>query len=227
MALSEGTAGPLRREWTLSPAAFARLLATLDPDPEAAGERYERMRARLARMFEWRGCADPAELVDLTFDRVARRLEEGAEITARDPYAYLHGVALHVLQEHRRLAGRLVTGLEEASGVGAMLASPIAATAGDDDDERERRLACLDRCLGDLPAAERRLLEEYHVGETDRRIRRRQALAAELGVTLNALRIQVHRLRQRLRSSVDACAGRPAAKRIVPIRTSEGGPSSR
>src|SRR5688572_7989652 len=93
-----------QRNWELSSAAFARLLAALGPDQASAGDRYERIRGKLCRLFEWRGCIDPGELVDRTFDRVVRRLDEGAVLTVDDPYAYVHGVAMHVLQEHWREA---------------------------------------------------------------------------------------------------------------------------
>jgi DNA-directed RNA polymerase specialized sigma24 family protein len=221
MALTDGKGESHRRDWVLSQAAFERLLAALGPDAATAGERYERVRARLTRLFEWRGCGDAAELVDRTFDRVARRLEEGAELTTRDPYAYLHGVALHVLQEHWRGAARVRTGLAGAETTTGR--SPLVAP-GDDDDEaeaaRERRLACLERCLDALDAGERRLLEVYHGADPERRIERRHGLAAELGLSANALRIQVHRLRLRVRACVEACAGgtRPE-KRIAAPRT--------
>jgi DNA-directed RNA polymerase specialized sigma24 family protein len=221
MALSDSEGASGRREWALSRAAFDRLLAALDPDTAIAGERYERIRSKLARLFEWRGCADPAELVDRTFDRVARRLEEGAELTSRDPHDYVHGVALHVLQEHWRSAAREVRAKDSARET--LVAVPAAA---DDDGEvllTERRLHCLEPCLRALPAGARRLLEAYHAGVPSERIARRQALAAELGITLNALRIQAFRLREKVQACVAGCMAREegAGKRIARIRTIE------
>ena len=40
------------------------LLKFLDPDRERAGERYETVRSRLIRLFEWRGCSSPEDLAD-------------------------------------------------------------------------------------------------------------------------------------------------------------------
>jgi DNA-directed RNA polymerase specialized sigma24 family protein len=212
MELSERESRRAGRDWELSPEAFARLLSALGPDATAAGERYERIRAKLARIFEWRGCADPGELVDRTFDRVARRLEEGAELTVADPYAYVHGVAMHVLQEHWREAAR-------RAPLGGDVAVP--ATVHDDDEENaSRRLQCLDECLRALPAEGRRLLERYHAAVDAARIAHRQALARELGITLNALRIQAFRLRERTQSCVARCAAAPVeTKGIVRLRT--------
>jgi DNA-directed RNA polymerase specialized sigma24 family protein len=214
--------------WSLSQQAFDRLLAALGPDPASAGERYERIRTKLTRLFEWRGCADPAELVDRTFDRVARRLEEGAELTARDPYAFLHGVALHVLQEHWRTAGRIVPGLgEEGAYVERLVAPVLVEEESEAEEVRERRLRCLERCLAELPVEARRLLELYHdaapssAEPTAGRIARRQVLAEARGLTLNALRIQVFRLRARVQSCVGRCAAAVATepKRIGRRRT--------
>ena len=41
----------------LTAEGFEALLAMLHPDRETAGERYEDIRRRLVRLFEWRGCA--------------------------------------------------------------------------------------------------------------------------------------------------------------------------
>src|SRR5215510_3967797 len=53
---------------------FDRLLLWLDPNPEQAGELYERIRWRLIAILASRGCRDAEELADETIDRVARRV---------------------------------------------------------------------------------------------------------------------------------------------------------
>src|SRR5256885_4134102 len=60
--------------------AFSKLLARLDPDRERAGEKYEDLRRTLIRFFEWRGAPFPEEQTDETFNRVARKLDEGIGI---------------------------------------------------------------------------------------------------------------------------------------------------
>jgi len=219
--VSDGEGAARRREWTLSPAAFDRLLTALDADPARAGDRYEQIRRKLTRLFEWRGCVDPAELVDRTFDRVARRLEEGAELTARDPYAYVYGVAMHVLQEHWRASAR-----EAQATRGARETATAVEVVTEGEEELllgEQRLRCLERCLRDLSASGRRLLEAYHAAPPSERIVRRQALARDLGLTLNALRIQAFRLRERVQGCIVDCVGREgeAGKRIATFRTLE------
>ena len=83
----------------VSQASFDRLLSLLDSDRERAGERYELIRQKLTKFFQWRGCSEPEEYADRTIDRVARKVGEGAEIRSSEAYAFFHGVAVNVLRE--------------------------------------------------------------------------------------------------------------------------------
>jgi DNA-directed RNA polymerase specialized sigma24 family protein len=197
-------ARPRRREWSLSRESFDRLLACLDSDHERAGESYERIRRKLTKLFEWRGCVRPEELVDVAFDRVARRLEEGADIRASHLYTYFHGVALNVLREHWR--GQATEPLPERPGPtrSAFERSPEPSVDAD------RRLTCLDECLDGLPAQIRRLLQRYHDGEKGARIRARKELAEALQITAGALRIRLYRIHADLEGCVEACEKRAA-----------------
>ena len=67
-------------EWGLTAKTLAKLLGRLDADREQAGEKYEDLRRTLVRFFGWRGAPFPEEHADETFNRVARRLDEGVEI---------------------------------------------------------------------------------------------------------------------------------------------------
>src|SRR6202035_1353560 len=97
MAMKPPSGGPPRSG--LTAASFEALLARLDSDRERAGERYETIRRRLVRLFEWRGGEGPEELADETINRVARRMSEGTEIRATDPLGYFFGVAHRVYKE--------------------------------------------------------------------------------------------------------------------------------
>ena len=57
--------------------SFNRMLAELHPDIERAGEQYEKIRRKLLKLFEWRGCAHAEECADETFNRVAQKICEG------------------------------------------------------------------------------------------------------------------------------------------------------
>jgi DNA-directed RNA polymerase specialized sigma24 family protein len=182
--------------WGLNPAAFDRLLAFLDGDRDRAAAKYEDIRHRLLKLFEWRECADPAGLADETIDRVARRLGDGVTIASTDPYAYFHGVATNVVREQWRAPAA------EPLDPGK-IGTPTNEPPAEERHVRERRLTCLERCLDDLPAGQRTILVDYHTGE--RHIERRQQIAARLGIPMNALRIRVHRIRTSVEQCVNGC----------------------
>ena len=62
-----------RSEWTLTEEAFATFLACLDADKERAGEKYELLRLKLLKFFDWRGAHFPEECVDETFNRALEK----------------------------------------------------------------------------------------------------------------------------------------------------------
>jgi len=169
---------------------FEALLAQLDSDRERAGERYEIIRRKLVRLFEWRGCDTPEDLTDETFNRVARKLAEGTELRSSDPYGYFCGVAHLVYKEVLRRCSRERRAVEAGGWP-----SPESPSEAEDP-----HLACLRRCLDGLPRDQRDLVLRYH--QEEGHIQNRQTLARELGIPLNALRIRVHRIRRKLETCV-------------------------
>jgi DNA-directed RNA polymerase specialized sigma24 family protein len=200
VAVKQGDDGtpPEKRVQGLTPESFDALLAQLDPDREKAGELYETIRRKLVRLFEWRGCASPEDLADVTFNRVARRLAEGVKLQSANSYGYFCGVAHLVYKEVLRSAAREHRALESGEWPPASLA--------DDDEPSDERLECLRHCLQQLPADQRNLVLRYHQGENN--IRNRQTLADEMGIPMNALRIRVHRVRRKLETCVHGCLSR-------------------
>lgn len=196
MSSDPGAHGTDERRWELTPGALARLLEFLGPDETAAARAYERIRARLVRIFEWRGCRRAEELADETFDRVARKLGAGLEVEADDPLAYFCGVAYRVFKEVLREDQREREALAEVR----YLPPPAGA-----DAESRRRLDCLDDCLENVETRQREMILRYHAGRGRARIANRQALAEELELPLNALRIRVHRLRRKIEACVRDC----------------------
>jgi len=114
--------------------SFDILLAQLDPDRERAGERYEAIRRKLVRLFEWRGCAAPEDLADETINRVARRLAEGVELRSADPYGYFCGVAHLLYKEVLRRASREHRALEGSGGLLLPTALPVIPEEEPGDD---------------------------------------------------------------------------------------------
>lgn len=175
---------------------YDRLLSLLGggtATPAAAERRYAEFRTRLVRLFEWRGARSPEDLADETLSRVARRLGDGIEIRADDPFRYLCGVAHLVFKEKLREERRLVASDE----------APEPTTEPDLPDlDPDERLAALRACLETIGEDQRRLVLDYHQGERRGRIDGRKVLADRLGIELNALRIRVHRLRNRLEGCI-------------------------
>jgi DNA-directed RNA polymerase specialized sigma24 family protein len=182
--------------WTLTASALDHLLQALDADRDQAGEKYEVIRRKLVKFFECRASPQPEDDADETISRVARRLE-GGEAVDNVP-AYFYGVARFVLLEANRERIRTAAAIEDAAREPAVEESEVDA----------RRLACLDRCLTALPQRGRELITSYYQEVEHGIIRRRQELAQNHGIPINALRIRVHRLRATVEACVRACLGR-------------------
>ncbi len=189
MSPRQGTS-PRVEKPALDPKSFEALLAALHPDRQQAGMRYEILRNKLIRLFERRWCEAPEDLADETLDRVGRRLAEGVEMRSSDPSGFAYGVAHNVYKEVCRTAAKEHQALESGEW------PPVHA----EDPEPDPRLEALSECLQTLSSREQSMVLEYHRGEDN--IRRRQALCAELGIEINALRIRVHRLRRKLEECV-------------------------
>jgi RNA polymerase sigma factor (sigma-70 family) len=191
-----------KKAWMLTREAFDLLLASLDADRELAARKYELIRAKLLKYFECRGCPSPEDLADDTINRVARRLYEGRQIWTTEPASYFYGVARNVLREYWASPEREFATLESLPP----LAHPHTVALKQQElesEERqvERRLAWLAACLSQLPAESRELILDYYQGERGERIRHRKQMAERLGIPQNALRIRVHRIRERLEHS--------------------------
>lgn len=191
-AMSRPEPGP-----RLTHASLRELLERLHPEAEQAGRRYEDLRETLLRFFTWRGVREADECADECLDRLASRLHEGVAIL--DLPRFARGIARHVLLEHWRRpeirAGRVAE---------ARLVQLPAPPPSEPEPLRE----CLERCLQELPEANRALILRYYLAAGGQaRIVSRQLLARELGVSESALRNRAQRLRERLERCIVGCVG--------------------
>jgi DNA-directed RNA polymerase specialized sigma24 family protein len=150
--------------------------------------------------FDRKNCYLPDDLADETLNRVARRLEEEGEISDTPPARYCYIVAKFVFLESLRTVDRKHVSLDEVThreGV-ANLNSASINKSNESQDLKERRLACLEHCLHKLTPENRELLLQYYKGEQRTKIENRRAMAASLGITMNALTIRACRLRNAL-----------------------------
>jgi DNA-directed RNA polymerase specialized sigma24 family protein len=184
------------KEWVLTGEALDRFLSCLDANPDHAGKKYEAIRQKLVKIFDWRGARFPEECADETINRVARKLEYGQEI--RDVPTYCQGVARLVFLEALKKAESRQVSLDELKSV------PAAPALPEDDSQRN----CFMRCLGELPIESRQLILKYY--EDDRRVKinNRQAIAVQLGIPVNALRSRVQRIRDKIEGCITQCLRR-------------------
>ena len=182
---------------TLTAESFARLLECLDADAERAGEKYEELRHRLIKFFEWRSTPFPEDHADDCFNRVARKLAEQIEIHNLNAYCY-EVARLVCLEAQKGSDSRRETWDPDQH-------SPDAASTADEANERELLLGCLDDCLDRLPAESRAVIIEYYQDQKRDKIERRKALAAALGLRREALANRAQRLRDKLERCVTRC----------------------
>jgi hypothetical protein len=128
----------LKKDWVLTGPALKKLLGDLDADPNDAARKLLDIRKKLQKFFECNRCPDPDELVDVTIDRGARRIDEGVEV--RDLPSYFTQIARFVLKEHWASPER---NTEEIEGEGSGLLLAVPPESQDEREEADERLECL------------------------------------------------------------------------------------
>jgi RNA polymerase sigma factor (sigma-70 family) len=195
-----------QKEWGLTQQALNNFLQQLNPDLERAGEKYENIRQKLVKFFEYRGCAFPDEYADETINRVIRKINEGEVIRAANLYDYFYGVAKNVLREQWKKSDKNQIVLCDLSLFQHSLLDPIKVEQQEAEKQKhEQQLECLKHCLQKLPAESREMIIQYYSEEGRVGIENRQALAQRLGIPLNNLRVQMHRMREKLEKCVQKC----------------------
>jgi len=170
---------------------FDQLLGWLDADRDAAALKYERIRLRITKVLVSRGCCEAETCVDETIDRVAAKTDWLILNYVGDPTLYFYGVAQRVHKEHLRKTFRSDPPPTEMDPMNS--------------EEREQLLDCLDACMEHLPEDNASLAIRYYEGEKQAKIYNRKKMAAELEITLDALRIRAHRIRLELKKCVLKC----------------------
>lgn len=176
---------------------FDRLLGWLDADLEQAARKYEEIHGSLVKIFSWRGYHDAEDLADEVINRVAPKVKELSPSYVGDPALYFYGVAKNVLLECERRKSQLPLKPEMKVEDGS--------AQEDEDDAGARLRECLQRCLRQLNAEDRKLILAYYQKSKQAKINYRKALAEEAGVGTNALRVRVYRIRATLKSCIKNC----------------------
>jgi RNA polymerase sigma factor (sigma-70 family) len=191
--------------WSMTQEAFDALLVWLHSDREQAGEIYEKIRIKLIRLFELKGCLYPEEYADETIQRVARKVSEGIKFNPNDPFSYFRGVARNALSEYWR--SKNIESVDELLPNAHPKVDPIDKERQKQiQTEKERALECLEHCIQSLPPETRNLFIEYHRDERRDRIDGRVSLAKQIGIDISALRNRITRIREKLEGCIGDCA---------------------
>lgn len=172
--------------------------------PEQLAEYFDAgLMERLIFFFRRRGIRNTAEdLAHEVYLRVLKKLDQGTDIEHLEAFAYAvaRNVAAEELRNQSRLEAFSYLSHEETVKVNRMQderSNPAPALEQKEEKEELRRL--MEACIQELPPEDIKLLVRYvSFSSTDMR----EELAAELGLSVNALRVKVHRIRERLQQSL-------------------------
>jgi hypothetical protein len=191
--------GPENREPEAVHRSFERFFRRFDSDETIAGEKYESLRRRLVKFFECNRCGAPEDLADQVFDRLAAKPE--AEIM-RDVVGYAIGVARLVSKESYKRMRREVHGEDLPGGQGSLPEIRDSSTELVERLDHEKRISYLRKCLAKLRDSDRGLAIQYYGAEDEKQKYHRQKLAEKSELTMDALRVRMNRIRERLEQCV-------------------------
>jgi RNA polymerase sigma factor (sigma-70 family) len=168
---------------------FDELLKWLHPDPEQAGEEFEKIRRRIIKLFSNRGSRRAEDIFDETISRVCEKVKTVVPSYEGNPALYFYGVAKNVHLEFIREESRRTPERRE----------PVDST------EVELRHQCLDHCLGGLPPDKQSMILRFYEGDGQKKIRNRKGLADQLGIDTKALSLRTLRIRRELLDCMREC----------------------
>lgn len=182
------------KDTTITQENFDALLNWLDQNREAAGQKYEKIRQRLIKIFTCRGCYEAEELADLTINRVTLKLPQIIEKYIGEPALYFYGVADKIYHEWLRQQKKVQNlELTETDNYNKSAVEP------------ETEYECLEKCLKILATTDRELIVNYYKEEKKAKIELRRALALKLGISLGTLQVRTCRIRANLLKCVQNC----------------------
>lgn len=194
----------MARDLAIPPKSFDEILAWLHPDRDQAGDIYVQLRHDLTKIFMWNRCADPEGLTDEVFDRVARKVHDVRPTFEGDPKLYFYGIARNLIKESPKRVKRQVS-LEDTD-----LRAPDTST---DDEMARMREDCLNSCLQDLDPEKKELILSYYARDKQAKIDHRSEMARKLGISVETLRVRVHRLRGTIETCIERCLNRMDQKK--------------
>jgi RNA polymerase sigma factor (sigma-70 family) len=192
------------RDSAIPPESFEEILAWLNPDREVAGAMYVQLRHDLAKLFIWGRCADPEGLTDEAFDRVAKKVGEVRKTYEGDPRLYFRAVAKNLIKENFK---KIKTQVAFEDVDLSQQQTPERDDSSADLDD------CLQLCLQDLNSKKRELIVGYYAKQKQAKIDHRNYLANQYGISIEALRVRVFRIRASLEQCIERCLKRKARQK--------------
>jgi len=193
------------RDSDIPPESFDEILAWFSPDRELAWSLYLELRHSLVKIFAWNRCVDGEGMADETFDRVAKQVHRLRSTFQGDPKLFFYGVARNLIKEYHRKIKSVVP-IDDVD----LSATPPAA---EDEESADLRAECLKACLSELSSEKRDLILAYYAKEKQAKIDHRMALARQLGVSMETLRVRAYRIRATLEECIDRCLESTSSRR--------------
>jgi DNA-directed RNA polymerase specialized sigma24 family protein len=184
----------MKKNREINPEAFEKMLSWLDENRDVAGSKYEAIRLRLIKIFNYRQCSNSEELTDIVFDRVLKKIDENAITNGDNPASYFFKVADYIYRENLRkpIAVEL----------------PEDITLEEDEEVFRPHYECLKKCLKTLPEEKQKFIVGYYEEEKRAKIDFHKRLAQGLGIQVKRLHSQAYRIRISLQKCVLECVKR-------------------
>ena len=176
---------------------LTRFLDWLDADREQAARKYEALRGRLVEYFSKRQCAAAEDLADDVLNAAMNHLSKQTALFLDNPLPYIFGIARNVYRHY--INRQLLTSGEAGTRL------PVDRRQAEEAKEKETLSHCLRHCLQQLAEGERQTLLLYYLKAKNQKGKHTEEMAAHLGCTINALRLKMMRLRERLRDCITLC----------------------
>jgi RNA polymerase sigma factor (sigma-70 family) len=176
---------------------FDLFLSMLSSNRDTAEKKLKNIRRRLVIMLDCRGCTCSEDLADEAMLRFAHRLPKMDPPFAGDVIPYLYTVAYNLY-------------LEYIDKQFLPLPDDVTELPGPDEEDvntKEQLHECLDACLDRMDPKSRDLVLDYYRLEKHSKIDFRKSLAQKLGISVNALRIRLHKIRASLETCIKQCLG--------------------
>lgn len=177
---------------------FETLLGWFSENREQAGAEYLKIREGLIRFFRFKGCSEAQTLADETINRVAEKITTFDESKNVKKLTIFYGFAANIFLEYLRTQKRQNEKLHKF----AATQNSFAETDVESDDSK---IKCLNKCLGELSAAEREIFIEYYAQEKEKKSIARKKIAERIQCEMNTLHVRVFRLRGVLAKCIKKC----------------------